>query len=190
MAKKKSNRDKLVEFTYKELKKFGYFEASTTTILKKAKLPKGVMYHYFDSKEQLVVTAIDEILSKKIDKLFEMDNSFESLIEFLTTIFEREYKDIVLLQRLLIETKETNKEIYNRSKKLYDAINNNIELVLTDSKINTEISSLILSTIFGALALGEKKAIDSLVSYLQSFHKKPKKPSNTAKKKVVQKSLF
>ena len=52
--KTKSSRDKLLDVTFNEVYKYGYCGAATANILKKAGVPRGSMYHHFESKKALV----------------------------------------------------------------------------------------------------------------------------------------
>ncbi len=203
---KRTNREKLLDFTYKEVKKYGYFEASTTTILKKAKLPKGVMYHYFDSKEQLVLMMIDEILEKRVARFFEIGESkpFDVLIESIRQIFEKRYlSDAALFHRLLVESRDINPTFSRKYLQIYHSIIDNYKSILDQAVQNGEIVKIkvddtarfITSSIFGILSFQEKSAMDQLANYLETIkgirQKSGRMKKSKAKKmQIEQGSLF
>lgn len=59
MSKKPTSRDKLLDVTFEEVYRFGYCGAGTATILKKAGVPRGSMYHHFSSKKVMVMAMIE-----------------------------------------------------------------------------------------------------------------------------------
>jgi len=82
--KKQPTREKLLDITFDEVYIHGYSATSVDTILKKAGVPKGSMYHHFKGKKELVITMVQERLFPKMDTFF---------------IFERE-ADETVMQRL------------------------------------------------------------------------------------------
>lgn len=54
-----TSKEKLLEVTFNEIYENGYYSTSVDKILKKAKMNKGSMYHYFKSKKELVLSVID-----------------------------------------------------------------------------------------------------------------------------------
>lgn len=78
-------RSRLVEATFLEVFSKGYAGASLSDILKRADVKKGAMYHYFSSKKELVITAIEEKLAQRIEKKWE-NLSGENLIDGLIKV--------------------------------------------------------------------------------------------------------
>jgi TetR/AcrR family transcriptional repressor of nem operon len=70
MTKKQTTKEKLLDFTLEEVYIYGYSATSVDTILKKAKVPKGSMYHHFKSKKELVLAMIKERLFIRMDSFF------------------------------------------------------------------------------------------------------------------------
>jgi len=60
MTKKQTTREKLLDYTFEEVYIHGYNATSIDSILKKAKVPKGSMYHHFKSKKELVLAMVGE----------------------------------------------------------------------------------------------------------------------------------
>lgn len=71
MKPKKTSKDKLLDITFEEVYKFGYSGASTASILKKAGVPKGSMYHHFKSKKEMVLVMIEQRLIPKVRNFFD-----------------------------------------------------------------------------------------------------------------------
>ncbi len=70
MTKKQTTREKLLDYTFEEVYIYGYNATSVDSILKKAKVPKGSMYHHFKSKKELVLAMVRERLFIKMDEFF------------------------------------------------------------------------------------------------------------------------
>ena len=85
----------ILEHAMVEFAKHGYDNASTNTISKAANLSKGLIFHYFGSKEALFRSAIEEALAR-INKTFQDQFSYQSrdLFERLTELMT--YKALVL----------------------------------------------------------------------------------------------
>ena len=69
-TKKQTSREKLLDVTFQEVYMYGYNGAATATILKKAGVPRGSMYHHFPSKKEMVLAMIEERLIPKVRDFF------------------------------------------------------------------------------------------------------------------------
>ena len=85
----------ILEHAMVEFAKQGYHKASTNTISKAANLSKGLIFHYYKSKESLFRSAIEEALAR-LNKTFQDQFSYQSrdLFERLTELMT--YKALVL----------------------------------------------------------------------------------------------
>ncbi len=88
MNKKQPTREKLLDITFDEVYIHGYTATSVDTILKKAGIPKGSMYHHFKGKKELVLAMVQERLFPKMELFFkfEADNGV-SVIDALRGTF-------------------------------------------------------------------------------------------------------
>ncbi|WP_313341947.1 TetR/AcrR family transcriptional regulator [Sedimentibacter sp.] len=68
-----SKRDKILESSLGEFAEYGYDKASTDRISRRAEVSKGLIFHYFGSKENLYMTT----MNKCIDDIFEEFDSIE-----------------------------------------------------------------------------------------------------------------
>ena len=73
MQKKQPTREKLLDITFDEVYIHGYTATSVDTILKKAGIPKGSMYHHFKGKKELVLAMVKERLFPKMELFFDFD---------------------------------------------------------------------------------------------------------------------
>ena len=117
MPKKQTTREKLLDITFQEVYIHGYAATSVDTILKKAKVPKGSMYHHFKSKKELVLAMVEEILYVKMDSFFKFEKEEgKSVQESLRHTFVRISKNKLLitygcpLYRLMVELSAVDKE--------------------------------------------------------------------------------
>ena len=73
MQKKQPTREKLLDITFDEVYIHGYTATSVDTILKKAGIPKGSMYHHFKGKKELVLAMVEERLFPKMELFFDFE---------------------------------------------------------------------------------------------------------------------
>ncbi len=66
-------REKLLDITFDEVYIYGYTATSVDTILKRAGIPKGSMYHHFKGKKELVLAMVEERLFPKMDLFFDFE---------------------------------------------------------------------------------------------------------------------
>lgn len=71
MKEPNNTRERLLDITFEEVYKSGYNATAIGSILKRANIPKGSMYHFFDSKKSLVLAMIKERLYPKMDAFFD-----------------------------------------------------------------------------------------------------------------------
>src|SRR5690554_5098759 len=68
-----SKKDKIIEASLAEFAEYGYDKASTDRISTKAGVSKGLIFHYFGSKDNLYMI----IINKCIDDIFDEFNKIE-----------------------------------------------------------------------------------------------------------------
>lgn len=85
----------ILEHAMLEFAKHGYAKASTNSISKAANLSKGLIFHYYSSKDELFRSAIEEALDR-INKTIHAQFSYRSrdLFERLTELMN--YKTLLL----------------------------------------------------------------------------------------------
>ncbi|MBC7338085.1 MAG: helix-turn-helix transcriptional regulator, partial [Clostridia bacterium] len=60
-------REKLLEAAIREFAEKGYGGASTNAIVREAGISKGLLFHYFGSKKDLFLAALDRCLEVQMD---------------------------------------------------------------------------------------------------------------------------
>ena len=85
-------RKRIIDASLEEFAENGYEQASTNTIVKKAGISKGLLFHYFGSKKNLYLYLIDYIVKYMLDKFY--STQYDSMP---ADIFER------IMQRGLIK---------------------------------------------------------------------------------------
>lgn len=87
--KHNDSRERLLDAAFLEVYKNGYHGTGTAAILKKAGVPKGSMYHFFDSKKDLVLTVCQERIFPKMEIFFDFTRyPNEDIFQSLERIFE------------------------------------------------------------------------------------------------------
>jgi TetR/AcrR family transcriptional regulator, transcriptional repressor for nem operon len=81
-------RRNLLEAAFEEIFKSGFRGTDLETILKRAGVTKGALYHYFDSKEDLGYAVVDEVITEMGDEKWQRPlQSAENPIDTLAAIF-------------------------------------------------------------------------------------------------------
>ncbi len=96
----KGDKDKISRFynvCYSEFAKYGYDKTSTSGIAKKTQISKGLIFHYFDTKEKLYIhlleKAYDEIESMlSVDDVLSVDDIIERFVILSKRKLELSYK--------------------------------------------------------------------------------------------------
>jgi len=172
VAIKKQTRDLILDVTFAQVYKNGYSATGLSLILKECNIPKGSLYHHFKSKKDLVIAMIKERLSPKMDLMFSFKNddreSMEIIFETIDKISENEklVKYNCPLNRLNIELSNSDKDFDIELMKIFNTIQNRINLLLEKAITNEEIkktdvnslSEFIITSTWGALSLSASQS--------------------------------
>jgi len=137
-SNKKTSRDKLLDVTFEEVYRYGYNGAATATILKKAAVPRGSMYHHFPSKKEMVLAMIEERLIPKVREFF----SFEfkkglTALALLESLFVKVSKNKMLvthgcpLHRLMFEMDALDSDIALACSTEFEKMSANFQKILS-----------------------------------------------------------
>jgi len=144
--KKKTSRDKLLDVTFEEVYMVGYCGAATATILKKAGVPRGSMYHHFESKKALVLAMIEERLVPKVREFFdfEMKSEMSSLRMIEYTVKKISKNKMLInhgcpLHRLMFEMGALDEDIAKACEKEFEHLTANFANILQYGMENGEI---------------------------------------------------
>lgn len=165
--KKINTRDKLLNVTFEEIYINGYAATSIDSILKKAGVPKGSMYHYFKSKKELVLAMVKERLYPKMDEFFKLESQI-SAYETLKKLFLEMSKNQMLITygcpmyRLMVELSPIDKDFDNLFtakysqlvRKLSITLQKDVNSGLLNKKLNAEeFAKFTIHSTWGVLSL-------------------------------------
>ncbi len=153
-------RGRIIEAALIEFSSMGYNAANINIIAKNAGISIGSMYQYFESKENLFLTVMDEAYSLIEQSLAQIDNLPGSIFDRLDTIisyvqkYAREYR---LLNQIYLEattqglamiSKKLSLKMETISSQYYKSIlNAAIKDGTVDKKINPGIAALCIDNI-------------------------------------------
>jgi AcrR family transcriptional regulator len=87
------SREKILNAAISLFSSIGYFSTSVSKIAQKAGVSKGLLYNYFDSKDQLLVAIVNKTI-KLLDNAFTVSGEISSPKEELILLIENMYKII------------------------------------------------------------------------------------------------
>ena len=167
--KKQPTREKLLDITFEEVYINGYTATSVDTILKKASVPKGSMYHHFKSKKELVLAMIKERLFPKMDAFFNYEIGENQSVSqsFRDTFLVVSQNELLVtygcpLYRLMVELSATDKEfdavLSTKANEMKEGIKAMLERGIAlgeyDKSLNSEtFSTYMLTSVWGILSL-------------------------------------
>ena len=123
--KKKNTSDKIKEATLNILARDGYEDISMRKIAKEADVALGQLTYYYKSKNNLIVSVIDEVLDMFYDGLKERVSSSEKKIEEIVNSIENVINEDSQVDQLLITVismAQVNKRLNKRLNKFYEDI--------------------------------------------------------------------
>jgi TetR/AcrR family transcriptional repressor of nem operon len=169
MTKKQTTREKLLDIAFEEIYINGYAATSVDTILNRAKITKGSMYHHFKSKKELVLAMIRERLFVKMDLFFKYEKEEgKSVTESFRKTFVGISKNKMLitygcpLYRLMVELSATDKEfdklLTSKANEMQEGIKSllqvGIDIGELDDSLDVEtFSKYMLASVWGILSL-------------------------------------
>ncbi len=176
----RESREKLLDAAFMEVYKNGYHGASTASILKNAGVPKGSMYHFFNSKKDLVLTAVEERIFPKMDVFFDFTvNEDKNIFQTIECIFERMSEHPFLikngcpLHRLIVEMAPLDNDFEDKlNKKFNNFVQNlsNLFEIFIDKNELKKFDTYTMARFFITSTWGEislPPSISSKKSFLQ-----------------------
>ena len=191
--KKQPTREKLLDITFDEVYIYGYTATSVDTILKKAGVPKGSMYHHFKGKKELVLAMVQERLFPKMTLFFDFENKNNlPVTDVLRNTFVSVSKNKLLitygcpLYRLMVELSPVDVEfdalLSGKVKDMQEKLTLLLKTGIAHGEFNgdlnaQEFAAYILESTWGVLSLSpslssskhfvrhSKYILDNLASY-------------------------
>ncbi len=167
--KKQPTREKLLDITFDEVYIHGYTATSVDTILKKAGIPKGSMYHHFKGKKELVLAMVKERLFVKMDTFFIFKREEgETVMHRLRNTYVAMSKNKPLvaygcpLYRLMVELSAVDREfdalLSSRAKQLHQELTTLLQSGIDDGEFTDKLDAesfarFMLSATWGILSM-------------------------------------
>ncbi|MBU0632525.1 TetR/AcrR family transcriptional regulator [bacterium] len=185
---KETTRQKLIDATYEEVYSHGYQGAALADILTKAGVHKGSMYHFFGSKKEMALVAIQEKIAERFGTRYRSITDaeggyLESFFAMLRDDSLRDFSRGCPLANLVQEMSNLDedfdrvlKEIYaqfrNVLKQIYDAAIRAGEMKTCDTNKLALFSIAVLEgAILSAKASGNPKdyldSVEMLIEYIE-----------------------
>lgn len=180
---KETTRQKLIDSTFEEVFSHGYQGAALADILKNAGVHKGSMYHYFSSKKEMALAAIQEKISAKFfdryGKILELKSGY--LDELAKGIIDPKLRDFnrgCPIANIVQEMSNLDEDFNLTMKAIYKEFRDNIKRILDKAveakemkECNTEKLALFITAglegaILAAKASGEVKDYEDTVEIM------------------------
>lgn len=132
---KETTRQKLIDATFEEIFSHGYQGAALADILKNAGVHKGSMYHYFGSKKEMALVAIQERIStrnfEKYSKILALDGGYlEALLQAFKDTTQRDFKRGCPIANIVQEMSNLDEDFNKTMKLLYEEFRRYIKDIL------------------------------------------------------------
>lgn len=86
-------KERIIKVALEEFVQNGYQAASTNVICKKAEISKGLLYHYYGSKENLYLSVIRHFIDKfKENITIHIEDSNKNGIDYISQYFNAKFK--------------------------------------------------------------------------------------------------
>lgn len=183
---KETTRQKLIDATFEEVYSHGYQGASLADILKKAGVHKGSMYHYFGSKKEMTLVAVQEKISArnfaKYNAILQRESGYlEPLLEGFKDTTQRDFKRGCPIANLVQEMSNLDEDFHKTMHTIYEEFKHYIKAIL-DKAIEAkemracdtqQLALFITATLEGAIlsvkASGNPQDYSDIIAVLESF---------------------
>lgn len=123
-------KQKIIAACLDEFSQYGYQNASTNRIVKKAEISKGLLFHYFGSKKQLYLYILDYVLAYYLKMIYQRldglsSDFFQRVMEIGLIKLEIGHQEPaiykIIIDAFVNKPQELEQEINERYKKAYEA---------------------------------------------------------------------
>jgi TetR/AcrR family transcriptional regulator, transcriptional repressor for nem operon len=138
MPLKKITREEILKISLEVFRKNGYHHTAMSDLAKACNLQKGSFYHYFDSKELLMLAILNNTLAKFETEIFPISNqntSARTRMELLLKTFSKEMlmKDGgCITGNTIMETAYTVAEFRPTIKAIFDGWINSLKVIYAE----------------------------------------------------------
>ncbi|WP_345994013.1 TetR/AcrR family transcriptional regulator [Sulfurimonas sp. HSL-1716] len=187
---KETTRQKLIDATFEEVYSHGYQGAALTEILKNAGVHKGSMYHFFGSKKEMALAAIEEKVAErnlaKYVRILELENGYlQALADTLSNTKARDFRRGCPIANIVQEMSNLDEDFDRAMKAIYKKFRDYLKRILDKAfeakemkecdtdKMALFITSTVEGAILSAKASGDVKdyedTVDMLISVLWQY---------------------
>ena len=187
-----TTRQKLIDATFEEIYSHGYQGAALADILQNAGVHKGSMYHYFGSKKEMALTAINEKISArfftKYGCILELKSGYlDAFIDSVKDTSQRDFNRGCPVANIVQEMSNLDGDFNISMKHIYEEFRRFIKEILDKAikademqkcdtlKIALFITATLEGAILAAKASGKAEdyvdTIEVLENYLRQFMK-------------------
>lgn len=187
-----NTRKNLIDSAFSEIYSKGYQGASLTAILKNAKVHKGSMYHFFESKKDMALVCIKEKIYERFvqrySSILALESGYlEAFIDGLKDTTQRDFNKGCPIANIVQEMSNIDEDFKVLMEEIYQTFRKNIKDILDISiqknemkecdstKLALYIASTLEGAILSAKATGNIQdyvdVVDILSSYIMSFKK-------------------
>jgi TetR/AcrR family transcriptional repressor of nem operon len=187
-----NTRKNLIDSAFSEIYSKGYQGASLTAILKNAKVHKGSMYHFFESKKDMALVCIKEKIYERFVQRYSLilaleKGYLEAFIDGIKDTTQRDFNKGCPIANIVQEMSNIDEDFKVLMEEIYQSFRKNIKDILDISiqknemkecdttKLALYIASTLEGAILSAKATGNIQdyvdVVDILSSYIMSFKK-------------------
>lgn len=189
---KENTRQKLIDATFEEIYSHGYQGTALADVLSNAGVHKGSMYHFFENKKDMAITAINEKMNErffvKYGQILNLTNNFlDEFFKSLKDISSRDFKRGCPIANIVQEMSNLDEDFNKTMKFIYAEFKRFIQDILDKAvdakemqkcdtkKIALFITATLEGAILAAKASGNPQdyvdSIDLLEEYIQKVYK-------------------
>lgn len=192
-SKRQKSERKIFQAAIKVISELGYHNTRISDIAKEAGVAYGLVYHYFGSKENIMVIILDEVtkkFSEKIDKIDAEDiHTLEKLARISDYMFDTYLASKEVIQLLITEIIKEPK--INKDKMISERILDKISNIIEKGKQKKEIYSFIEPKILTLVFFGSiQMLLTSLVTNYYTIEDNNKTQVIKKFKKQIRGMLF
>ncbi len=171
-AKNSDSRDRIIEASFQEFGRHGYEGASTNQICQAAGISKGLLYHYFKSKENLFFSVCDRCI-QDLENVFEKDwfEGKKSDLDALLFFYQKQAEFFlthpdhyhILTQILNSSCESVESYISEKQKKYREQVGLALRLFLSRSRIRAGVDKeLALEIMLEMVSNLQNRYLDSI----------------------------
>ena len=160
-------KNKIIKACLEEFSDNGYENASTNSIVSKAGISKGLLFHYFENKRNIYLYLIDISINRFLDKFYEYEaepskDIFERLIQSgmikIRLALEEPQMYKIVMEAFIDTPRGMEEEIQSRYQKIFAQTMPNVFENLDYSKFREDID--------------KNKAVEFIIIFLDSLYNK------------------